>query len=66
MTYRGTERDVQAYLATPKASGEPKPAIIVIHEIWGLVDHIKDVANRFAAQGYVALAPNLFSSDPEL
>ena len=66
ITYRGTERDVQAYLATPKASGEPKPAIIVIHEIWGLVDHIKDVANRFAAQGYVALAPNLFSSDPEL
>ncbi len=31
-----------------------------------MVDHTKDVANRFAREGYVALAPNLFSSDPEL
>jgi len=36
------------------------PGIIVLQEWWGLVPHIKDVAARFAAQGYVALAPDLY------
>jgi carboxymethylenebutenolidase len=63
--FNGTRGSVKAYLARPKTS-EPRPAVIVIHEIWGLVDHTKDVANRFAREGYVALAPDLFSSDPEL
>ena len=46
------------YLAIPeKGSG---PGIIVIQEWWGLVDHIKDVCDRFAASGYVALAPDLY------
>jgi len=34
--------------------------------VFGLVDHTKDVANRFAAQGYVAFAPNLYSGDEQL
>jgi carboxymethylenebutenolidase len=34
--------------------------VVVIQEWWGLNDHIKDVANRFAEQGYVALAPDLY------
>jgi carboxymethylenebutenolidase len=38
----------------------PRPAIIVIQEWWGLNEHIKDVARRFAAEGYVALAPDLY------
>jgi carboxymethylenebutenolidase len=64
--YHGAgERDVEAYLSRPKTQ-EARPAIVVIHEIWGLVDHIKDVSNRFASEGYVVLAPNLFSSDPEM
>jgi len=46
------------YLAIPaKGSG---PAVIVIQEWWGLVDHIKDVCDRFANEGYVALAPDLY------
>src|SRR6266852_6037645 len=46
------------YLAIPeKGSG---PGVIVIQEWWGLVDHIKDVCNRFAGEGYVALAPDLY------
>jgi len=46
------------YLAIPpKGSG---PGVIVIQEWWGLVDHIKDVCDRFAAEGYVALAPDLY------
>ncbi|MBK8899577.1 MAG: dienelactone hydrolase family protein [Anaerolineaceae bacterium] len=40
--------------------GEPRPAIIVIQEWWGLNEHIKDVARRFASEGYVALAPDLY------
>ncbi len=56
---------ISGYLARPKVQ-EKRPAVIVIHEIWGLVDHIKDVANRFARQGYVALAPDLYSESKEL
>jgi carboxymethylenebutenolidase len=41
--------------------GEVRGGLIVIHEIWGLVDHIKDVADRFAAEGYLAVAPDLLS-----
>ena len=46
------------YLSTP-ASGKG-PGVIVIQEWWGLVDHIKDVADRFAREGFVALAPDLY------
>ena len=46
------------YLAIPeKGSG---PGVIVIQEWWGLVDHIKEVCDRFAKEGYVALAPDLY------
>ncbi len=60
VTYDGESGPIQAYLARPE-SGDPRPAILVIHEIYGLTDHIKDVANRFAHSGYVAFAPDLFS-----
>jgi carboxymethylenebutenolidase len=40
--------------------GPARPGVIVLQEWWGLVPHIKDVASRFAAQGYVALAPDLY------
>jgi carboxymethylenebutenolidase len=46
------------YLARPP-SGQG-PAVIVIQEWWGLVDHIRDVCDRFAAAGFVALAPDLY------
>lgn len=36
------------------------PGVVVIQEWWGLVDHIKDVCDRFAAEGFVALAPDLY------
>lgn len=65
MRYEGATGTIEAYLSRP-LSGGPRPAVIVIHEVFGLVDHTKDVANRFAAQGYAALAPNLFSGDEQL
>ncbi|CAN5861282.1 dienelactone hydrolase family protein [soil metagenome] len=51
----------QGYLATPEAGAGP--GLIVIQEYWGLVDHIKDVCDRFAAEGFTALAPDLFRSE---
>jgi carboxymethylenebutenolidase len=65
ITYEGATGPIEAYLSKPH-SKEPRPAIVVIHEIFGLVDHIKDVTNRLAGQGYTVLAPNLFSGDKEL
>lgn len=47
------------FLARPRDAGR-HPAVIVIHEIWGLVNHIKDVSKRLASAGYVALAIDLF------
>ena len=46
------------YLATPE--GKKGPGVIVLQEWWGLMPHIKDVCDRFANAGYVALAPDLY------
>lgn len=51
---------MRAFLARPDTA-KPGPAVIVVHEWWGLNDHIKDVAQRFAREGYAALAPDLYS-----
>jgi carboxymethylenebutenolidase len=64
-SFSGARAPVEAYLSRPKAS-EPRPAVVVFHEIMGLVDHTKVIADRFAREGYVTLAPHLFSSDSEL
>lgn len=45
------------YLALPRVPG---PAVVVIQEWWGLVPHIKSVTDRFADEGFVALAPDLY------
>src|SRR5487761_1198891 len=54
-------RPLQAYLASPNGPG-PHPGVVVIHEIFGLNDNIRDIARRFAAEGYAALAVDLFTS----
>ncbi len=46
------------YLASPVE--KVAPGVVVIQEWWGLVDHIKDVCDRFAANGFYALAPDLY------
>jgi carboxymethylenebutenolidase len=48
----------QGYLATPAPGGGP--AVVVIQEWWGLVDHIRHVCDRLAAEGFTALAPDLY------
>lgn len=57
--YQRNGHKVGAYLATPPGAG-PFPAMIVIQEWWGLNAHIRDVADRYAREGYVALAPDLY------
>ena len=49
----------QGFLAAPQGEG-PFPGIIVVQEWWGLDDHIKDVVQRLASEGFVALAPDLY------
>jgi carboxymethylenebutenolidase len=51
---------IPGYLARPSQPGS-YPGIVVIHEAFGLVEHIRDIARRFAAIGYNALAPDLYA-----
>lgn len=53
---------INAYMSRPAASGR-YPGVIVIMEAFGLVDHMKDVARRFAAEGYMALAPDMYTRE---
>jgi carboxymethylenebutenolidase len=50
----------KGYLAEPESEG---PGIVVLQEWWGLDDHIRNVCDRFAAEGYVTLAPDLFHGE---
>jgi carboxymethylenebutenolidase len=56
----------QGYLAVP---ANPSPAVVVVHEWWGLVDQLKRTCDRYAEAGFVALAPDLYrgpaTDDPE-
>ena len=52
-------QEVPVYRAQPEGKINP-PVILVISEIFGVHEHIKDVARRFAKQGYMAVAPDLF------
>ena len=55
-----TELKGGGYLAVPDGSG-PFPGVVVIHEAYGLNDHIRDVTRRLAEAGYAALAADLFT-----
>ncbi|WP_175561196.1 dienelactone hydrolase family protein [Hydrococcus rivularis] len=50
---------IDAYLATPQGKGT-FPAVVVIQEIFGVNDHIRDITRRFAKEGYVAIAPAIY------
>lgn len=53
-------RELRGYLARPVGAG-PFPAVVVVHEVFGLTDEMRRQADRLAAAGYLALAPDLFS-----
>jgi carboxymethylenebutenolidase len=58
VTFASNGGQAHGYLATP-ASGSG-PGLVVIQEWWGLDDHMAEIVDRFAAEGFVALAPDLF------
>jgi carboxymethylenebutenolidase len=64
LTFTGAQGiQVNGYLARPVDADGPRPAIIVIHEAHGLNEHIRDVTNRFANLGYVALGVDLYTRE---
>ncbi|HEX8635881.1 MAG TPA: dienelactone hydrolase family protein [Pyrinomonadaceae bacterium] len=65
--YKSGDLMIPAYVARPADIKRKKaPAVLVIHEVFGLNDHIKSIADRIAGAGYVAIAPNFFAraADP--
>ena len=53
-------RELRGYLARPQGAG-PFPGVVVVHELFGLTDEMRGQADRLAAAGYLAVAPDLFS-----
>ena len=54
--------DVKAHLAVPPVGAGPWPGVVVLHEAFGLNDDIRQQADRLAAAGYLAVAPDLYSA----
>src|SRR6266436_7650945 len=59
VSYKSGDETVKALLYTPAGKG-PFPAIVVIHEWWGLNDWVKEQASKLSDQGYVTLAVDLY------
>jgi len=59
LSFSTANGDTTAYVAMPE-SGDSAKAVIVIQEWWGLNEHIKDIANRYADEGFTAIAPDLY------
>src|SRR5437016_5173317 len=55
-----TDGEMPGYRAMP-ASGGPFPVVLVVQEIFGVHEHIKDICRRFAKSGHLAVAPELFA-----
>ncbi|MGE0131241.1 MAG: dienelactone hydrolase family protein [Blastocatellales bacterium] len=58
-TFRGNGLEVNAFIARP-SSVEKAPAVIIVHEWWGLNPHIEDIAQRFVREGFIAVAADLY------
>jgi carboxymethylenebutenolidase len=55
--FKGNGQNIEGYFSSEKGG----PGVIVIQEWWGLVDHIKDLCDRFASEGFAALAPDFYN-----
>ena len=60
VSFPGLGCELTGYIASPAGGGQ-HPVVIVVHEMWGLTGHIRDVTRRVAREGYVAVAPDMFS-----
>jgi carboxymethylenebutenolidase len=61
ITFRSGSETLAGYLAVPAGDG-PHPALIAIHEVYGLNENMQDIARRYAEQGYVTLSVDLFAN----
>jgi carboxymethylenebutenolidase len=60
ITFASDGFQMKGYLARPKAPGT-YPGVVILHEAFGLVEHERDIARRFAQAGFIALAPDIYS-----
>ncbi len=54
-------RTIDSYYASPKNAGPQTPAVVLVQHIWGVDATMRDVARRFAKEGYIAIIPDLFT-----
>ena len=66
VTIPNGELAIDAYLVRPAARGKQYPAVIFIQEIFGVNSHIRDVTERIAKLGYVAIAPAMYQRQAAL
>lgn len=55
-----TDGTIEGYLAEPQGTG-PHPGVVIIHDVFGLGKDARNITDRFATDGYLALSPNLYS-----
>jgi carboxymethylenebutenolidase len=60
VTVKHGNRSVETFVVYPEAKGKT-PAVLIIHEIFGMTDWVQDLADQVAAAGYIAVAPDLLS-----
>lgn len=69
LTFNTAGGETTAYVAMPDDAAGNGKAVVLIQEWWGLNDHIKDIAGRYAEEGFIAVAPDLYrgklANDPE-
>lgn len=58
--------EMPAYRAMPDKKGKKFPVVLVVHEIFGVHEHIQDLCRRFAKQGYLAIAPYLYAREGDV
>ncbi len=60
LSFSTANGETTAYCAMPANADAGTPSVILIQEWWGLNDHIKDIAGRYADEGFIAIAPDLY------
>ena len=60
LEFSTSKGDTTAYVAMPAKKTDDTKAVLIIQEWWGLNDHIKDIAERYAGEGFIAIAPDLY------
>jgi len=58
---RSGARTVDSYYASPKSAGPSTPAVVVVQAVWGVDAQLRDTVRRFAKEGYIAIAPDLYT-----